>query len=380
MISRWTRLIDTLNQGYLLPQVIWRERRRWRQAGCRATTPSIRVYYGYDHIPGPDEFLAGGLVKCQDLQRAFPNVVASPNLLYMVTSALPPFAVTMACEAKRAGAKIVINQNGVGYPAWCPHDWQRVNRPMRKLLQLADHVIYQSRFCKESADRFVAPCSCPSEILHNPVDTSIFVPRTERDADKPLTLIIAGSYGVFYRIRKAVETLAILRHEISSARLIIAGRYEWESDGKDAGDAVRSLCRELKVAEAVDIRGTYTQEEAIPLFHEADILLHPQYNDCCPRLVAEAMACGLPVVYSDSGGMPELVGNDAGSGIPAILDWNTEHPPPADLLASAVIKIWRQFDIFSRNARNRAVTMLDIHPWMSRHQSIFESLIREDLR
>jgi glycosyltransferase involved in cell wall biosynthesis len=380
LISRWTRLIDTLYQGYLLPQVFRRERRRWCQVSRRVAAPSIRVYYGYDHIPGTGEFLAGGLVKCQDLQRAFQNVVASPNLLYMVTSALPPFAVTMAREAKRAGAKIVVNQNGVGYPAWCPHDWQRVNRPMRKLLKLADHVIYQSRFCKESADRFLAPCSSPSEILHNPVDTSIFVPRTDRDTDKPLTLIIAGSYGVFYRIRKAVETLAILRQDIRNARLIIAGRYEWDSSRQDAEDKVLSLCHELKVAEAVDIKGIYTQEEAVPLFHEADILLHTKYNDPCPRIVTEAMACGLPVVYSDSGGLPELVGNDAGSGIPAILDWYTEHPPPADLLASAVKKIWRQFDIFSRNARNRAVTMLDIHHWISRHQSIFESLIREDLR
>jgi glycosyltransferase involved in cell wall biosynthesis len=185
---------------------------------------------------------------------------------------------------------------------------------------------------------------------------------------------------MFYRIRKAVETLAILRKDIGNARLIIAGRYEWDSSRQDAGDKVLSLCRELKVAEAVDIRGIYTQEEAVPLFHEADILLHTKYNDPCPRIVAEAMACGLPVVYSDSGGLPELVGDDAGSSIPAILDWYTEHPPPADLLASAVIKIWSEFDIFSRNARNRAVTTLDIHHWISRHQSIFESLIREDLK
>lgn len=372
---RLTRLIDTLYQGYLLPKVIWRERRRWIKASCKVTTPSIRVYYGYDHIPNPSEFVAGGLVKCQDLQKAFPNYVTSPNLLYFVTSALPPFSVTMAREAKWAGAKIIINQNGVGYPAWCPNDWQRVNRPMRKLLQLADHVIYQSCFCKESADRFLAPCDCSSEILNNPVDTSLFIPRAKRDKDKPLTMIVAGSHGAFYRIQKAVETLANLRYKIPSARLIIAGRYEWDSNVKKAADSVRSICRELKVTEAVDIKGIYTQKEAIPLFHEADILLHTQYNDCCPRLVAEAMACGLPVVYSASGGLPELVGNEAGIGIPAPTDWNIEHPPPADQLATAAITIWHQIDSFSWNARKHAVATLDIHPWISRHQSIFKSLI-----
>ena len=376
MISCLTRLIDTLYQGYLLPQVLWRERRRWHQALRRVATPSIRIYYGYDHIPGTDEFLAGGLVKCQDLQRAFPNVIDRPNLLYLVTSALPPFAVKMACEAKRAGAKIVVNQNGVGYPAWCPHDWQRVNKPMRQLLKIADYVIYQSHFCKESADRFLAPCSCPNDILHNPVDTSLFIPRTERDPDKPLTLIIAGSYGAFYRIRKAVETLAILRQDIQNARLIIAGRYEWDSSRQDARNKVLSLCRELKVAEAVDIRGTYTQSEAIPLFHEADILIHTKYNDPCPRLVAEAMACGLPVVYSASGGVPELVGSSAGVGVPAPRDWERDHPPGFKDLAEAIRKVCRHYTEYSLEARQRAVEMFDVKPWLQKHKEIFTELVR----
>ena len=59
----------------------------------------------------------------------------------------------------------------------------------------------------------------------------------------------------------------------------------------------------------------------------ADLLLHTKYNDPCPTVVLEAMASGLPVVYSASGGVPELVGEEAGVGIPAPFDWEHDHPP-----------------------------------------------------
>ena len=53
-----------------------------------------------------------------------------------------------------------------------------------------------------------------------------------------------------------------------------------------------------------------------------------------PTVVLEALASGLPVVYSASGGTPELVGDDAGVGVPAPLDWEQDHPPAPEALAA----------------------------------------------
>jgi glycosyltransferase involved in cell wall biosynthesis len=86
------------------------------------------------------------------------------------------------------------------------------------------------------------------------------------------------------------------------------------------------------------------------------------------------MACGLPVVYSATGGTPELVGDDAGVGIAAPLDWERDHPPAGPELAEAVIRIAEDYGAFAVAARQRAVAYFDLKPWIARHQEVFKGL------
>ena len=348
------------------------ERRRWRRA--RGAKPGIRVFYGFDKLGGPGERAAGGIIKTQDLQQPYPNSPADPNLLYLVSSSLPPYALRMAQLAKANGAKVVLNQNGVAYPAWSEGGWQETNRVLGEVLGAADYVFYQSHFCKEGADRFLGPPLCPWEVLHNPVDTERFVPLHPRPDGLRRTLLLAGTHGQFYRVRCALETAAILRAQGLDVRLIVAGRYRWRADEPSAAQEVRDLVRRLGLESAVEFAGPYSQQEAVALFRRAGVLLHTQYNDSCPRLVVEAMACGLPVAYSASGGVPELVGEDAGIGVPAPRDWEQIHAPDPEQLAEGVRRILARYDDCSRAARQRAATRFDVKPWLARHRAVFVRL------
>ena len=146
---------------------------------------------------------------------------------------------------------------------------------------------------------------------------------------------------------------SISRQDYPSARLIIAGKFRWgKSEEVAANSEIRRYAESCDVGDRVEWFGAYNQRQAPDLFRRADILLHTKYNDACPRLVVEAMACGLPVVYSASGGVPELVGDQAGIGIPAPSDWNMEHPPSAQALAEAVRRIMtRLWDFFRKGKR-----------------------------
>jgi glycosyltransferase involved in cell wall biosynthesis len=325
------------------------------------------VSYGRESMP---EHVLGGAVKFQLLERAFPNTPRDFNVLYLGSSSLPLDARMLVRLARRRGAAFVWNQNGVAYQGWYGDGWELVNRPRARLLHEADHVVYQSAFCKLSADRFYGPATGPCEILHNPVDTAAFAPPRERPK-RPLTLLLAGSQYQRYRVELALQTLALLRAERPDARLVVTGELSFAPDGRAQA---LELGRRLGVEDAVELVGPYLQEEAPALFARADILLHPKVNDPCPTSVLEALACGLPVVYSASGGTPELVGDDAGVGIETPLDWEVDRPPSAQELAAAVVVLAEELPERAASARERALRF-DVRPWIERHRELFEELV-----
>lgn len=367
-------LLNALAEIAGRPRALRQARARWAQGVAPGKAPA--VFYGRDHVPGRGELAQGGIVKCQDLQDLFPNTPSGANTVYLVSSALPPAADILVREARRAGARFVLNQNGVAYRAWYGPGWRTPNRLMRRVLRQADHVVYQSRFCKESADRYIGPCSCPSEILHNPVDTERFCPAAGGPpAGRGPILLAAGSHVQAYRIVSVLEAFPHVLAQLPEATLVLAGHFGWAATEDAAEREVRDRCRALGIADRVQIRRRYTQDEALGLFRGAHVLMHTKYNDPCPRLVVEALACGLPVVYSATGGVPELVGDEAGAGVPGPLDWEALHPPDPHQLASAVARVWGDYARFSAAARRRAAEHLDVRPWLARHAELFEGLL-----
>ena len=361
----------------ILSSIVFRlpiELREWRRWRYGVAGGSARVFYGFDRLPHSST-LTGGLVKVMDLQSVFPNRPRDANILYLISSALPLLADCMARRAKAAGAKVVLNQNGVAYPGWYGAGWRRVNQPMQRVLSLADHVFYQSRFCRDAADRFLGSRSGPAEILYNPVDTTVFVPTVSDPAPGHFVILLAGSHGAFYRVKAAVDTLAALLPRLPEARLVIAGRYAWRADAVAAQAELHAYAVQCGVAEAIEWQGPYPQTAAVSLLQRAHVLLHTKYNDPCPRLVVEAQACGLPVVYSATGGVPELVGEAAGVGVPGPQDFEHDHPPAPAALATALYTVAQQRALFASAARQHAVARLDVKPWLSRHADIFRELL-----
>jgi glycosyltransferase involved in cell wall biosynthesis len=342
---------------------------------ARAKHDTPRVYYGFRRIPGSREPASGGIVKFQRMQPRYPNQPKNYNILYLLSSALLPSASATAAGAAAAGARIAWNQNGVAFPAWHGPGWEKTNRPMRRLLHAADHVFYQSRFCRESADRYLGPIAGPSEILYNPVDTTVFVPAVDDPSPGALVLLIAGSHWQRYRVEAALKTLARLRETRPGSRLIVAGRFCWGPDPSGARRETEDLAVSLGVREQVTFTGPYTQQEAVPLMQSAHILLHTKCNDPCPGLVLEAMACGLPVVYSNSGGTPELVGPEGGIGVDSDVSWERHTPPDPVLLAGAVLEVEERLADYRSGARERAVRHFDLQPWLEAHRRVFNSFM-----
>ncbi len=334
------------------------------------------VFYGYDHIPGDGEHAHGGIVKTQLMQGTFPNSPRQFNILYLVSSRIPYGAVQIAAAAGMKGAHLVWNQNGVAYPAWHGPGWEAVNAPLAKLLHVAAYVFYQSEFCRLSADRYLGIRKGPWEILYNPVDTRVFVPGSSESPAGGLVMLLAGNQDQSYRLLTALEVLSEVVRLGKDATLLVTGRLRWMPDQAEAGRTARQWATERGVLDRVIFLGPYSQREAPGIFRRAHLLLHTKYNDPCPGVVIEAMACGLPIVYSESGGVPELVGKDAGIGISVERGWERDIPPDPKAMAAAVIKVADRRKQYSDAARQRAEETFDVRPWLRRHQAVFENVVK----
>ncbi len=356
-----------LRRGIQNVRLALSEQRRWRRiARTPVARAGIRVSYGHDRLPGPDELAFGGMVKFQLLAEALPHAPYDFNVLYLGSSTTPPDARVLVALAQRRGAAFVWNQNGVAYPGWFGPRYARLNRPRARLLHAADHVVYQSAFCKLSADRFYGEREGAWEVLHNPVDTRRFTPARSRPS-RPPTLLLGGNQYQRYRFEVALETVAAL----PDVRLVVTGALSWSPV---AEHEARAAIERLGLRDRVELAGTYSQRDAPEVMRRGDILLHTKYNDPCPTIVLEAMACGLPVVYSASGGTPELVGPDAGAGVDAPLDWDRDHPPAPQALAEAVERVLSRLDDLSAAARTRA-ERFDAAGWVERHAALFAELV-----
>jgi glycosyltransferase involved in cell wall biosynthesis len=339
---------------------------RWaRLVAPRRAQPGVRVFYGHDRIPPGGAAVAGGTAKFQRLASRFPNRPTDFTLLYLGSTWFPRDLRPLLALARRRRVPVVLNQNGVAYPGWAGAATDDLNRLNRRALGAAQHVLYQTEFCKRCADELVSEPRGSWEVLYNAVDVDHFVPAAIAPARGPV-LVLYGDQTQAYRLELALRTFAHVRLSEPDARLLITGRL--------VSDAA-PLVEELGIRDAVDVVGRYTQREAPSILQRSHVLLHTKVNDPCPSAVIEAMACGVPVVYPASGGTVELVGDEAGLGVPHRKGWERDEPPQPEELADAVGRVLAAQAAYSAAARRRAVERFALGPWLDRHALLFDELL-----
>lgn len=332
--------------------------------------PGPETVISFGNVLDPGRTVHGGAVKLLHLQKALPSSKERFNILYLVSSALPDFATDLVHYAKATGIPFVWNQNGVAYPGWAGAESERYNGPMRRLRAQADYVIYQSEFCRTSAEQFLGPCPTAHEVLFNPIDLTKFSPPANR-ADGPLRLLAIGTHGYAQRVLSPIQALRILKDAGVACTLTIAGKLGWPDGTAETSAEIRRLNLENEIR----LHPAFTQEQAAEYYRSHDILLHPKYLDPCPTVVIEALASGLPVIGSGSGGLPEMVPSGAGVLIPSPVVWDRMVTPTGEEMAAAVRSLATHLPEASAAARQHAETHFNGRQWVARHLEIFRTLL-----
>lgn len=132
------------------------------------------------------------------------------------------------------------------------------------------------------------------------------MPEIER---KPVRLMATASAdqplkGLSYLL----QAVSMLRVDYPDLELLLVGKPK-------AGGHTERLIERLGIGEAIKFVSRISTEEMVRYYAEASIAVVPSIYEGFGLPAGEAMACGVPVVSTDGGALPEVVG-DAGIQVP----------------------------------------------------------------
>jgi glycosyltransferase involved in cell wall biosynthesis len=326
----------------------------------------IRVHHGADPWG-----IGGPVVKLQRMQKYFPDYLFRYNIIYSVSAKV---SSTVCAIAQKKGVKIVQHINSLWNPIYRP-DYNEKNKPFKEIYRIADHVVFGSNHAKKSAEIFLGKCRVPYTIIYNSIDMSHFAPQ-KRPNDR--FNILGMGHCMRHRIEPLIRSMPYVNKKFPNARLIIAGPLKkgegiWNCSKK----SFERLARELGVKD-LEFLPEFTQEDAPSIYALGDILAHIMHMDWTPNTVIESMACGLPILHSGNGGLPEIVG-EAGLSLDMPFDWNSIHSPEPELLAEKIIQLYKMREKKGKIARKIAVKCYNLQEWVKKHSDIFESLLSGNL-
>ncbi|HHW4677972.1 MAG TPA: glycosyltransferase family 4 protein [Xylella sp.] len=172
-----------------------------------------------------------------------------------------------------------------------------------KGLELADRVIAISKYANSLTS---SSYSGVTNILIAPVDTDYFSPSNGRDSYK--------KYGI-------CVSRILLHKGIDRIISALPDEPELKVVGKVYDQGYFDLLRELAEGKRVEFVHDADDEKLLALCQGADIFLQGStHKDIYGNIIQkpelmelttlEAMSCGLPVIVSDAGSLPEMVPND----------------------------------------------------------------------
>ncbi len=204
------------------------------------------------------------------------------------------------------------------------------------------------------------------EVIHNFIDTSVYRNVKNRVMRKKLTpngervLIHTSNFRVVKRVTDAIRILDLVKKEVPT-KLILVG------DGPDRSECER-LSRELNLQDDVIFLGK--QDGLEEILTCGDIFLMPSQSESFGLAALEAMSCGLPVVSSSVGGLPELNMHNNTGYIAEFGDVERMAKYTLTLLQND-----KKYKIFAKNARARAVNNFDIKKIIPKYEEYYEKVL-----
>jgi len=265
----------------------------------------------------------------------------------------PEFSI-IGLYAKIIGLPLV--SHGVGLDVYTLHPLFVQARKMA--YSVSEQLICGASFQKEMISREGA-ASEKIKVILGGVDTEVFKPMHDErnrfrrffNVEDKFVLLSLGRLAKRKGFDNAVKTLTYL-HDIDDITLLIVG------EGPEK-PFLEKLVEELSLRKKVRFLGFLPTDDLPAVYNSADLFIAPfkvigKDMEGTPLVIQEALSCGIPVVSTNTAGIPELIENGK-SGF-------TVNPNSPEKIAEKIRLLYENRRLYAKmavEARRRAQKLLD---------------------
>ena len=184
------------------------------------------------------------------------------------------------------------------------HRWHSFVYMQKYVIQRLNHLVTVSECSKRDISRDFEISDEHIDLVYNGIDTRVFapVPKVVRLSNR--IMATASADQPLKGLRFLIKAFALLLPDYPNLELLVIGKP------KEDGDTAR-LIKRLRISNNITFVSGISTERLVEYYAEATMVVTPSLYEGFGLPAGEAMACGVPVISSTGGALPEVVG-DAG--------------------------------------------------------------------
>ena len=199
------------------------------------------------------------------------------------------------------------------------------------------------------------------EVILNGIDINTFKPLSFDKREENKIITTASADIPLKGLKYLVKALPKILHSFPKTTLTVIGKSPNNSE-------VSKLIEELNLSNVITFRSGISEKEIVDLYHSSELAVIPSLYEGFGFGAGEAMACGVPLISTHSGGLEEVVGDAALKIMPS----------SAEEIEKAVIKLFNNPEDMRKLSIKGRQRMEEIFDWKiaaSSYESSFKAVI-----
>lgn len=185
---------------------------------------------------------------------------------------------------------------------WLTRRWYSFLKMQIKVTRQLKHVVTVSDQSRRDTATDFGVADDHLKVIYNGIDTDQFKPLANVQRNRYQLICTASADQPLKGLKYLLQAMPKLIKLFPQLQLTVVGKLQAEGP-------TETLIQQLGIAERIQFVSGISTERLVELYSESTIAICPSLYEGFGLPAGEAMACGVPVISSTGGALPEVVGN-----------------------------------------------------------------------